>query len=92
MENPIHRFAVTVVAVVLTISAATAASPLTNSIGMLLVRIEPGSFTMGQDGPAADYHMTKHPSKCDDADWDERPVHRVTISAPFFRKATTILC
>ena len=25
---------------------------LTNSLGMKLVRIEPGSFRMGQDGPA----------------------------------------
>ena len=51
------------------------------SIGMKLVRIEAGSFVMGQDGPAADYRMNKHPAKRDDADWDEKPAHRVTISA-----------
>jgi hypothetical protein len=28
-----------------------AAEPVTNSIGMKLVRIEPGTFMMGQDGP-----------------------------------------
>jgi len=54
---------------------------LTNSIGMKLVRIEPGSFRMGQDGPPADYQMNKHPAKFDDADWDERPAHKVTISS-----------
>ena len=32
-----------------------AAEPITNSIGMRLVRIEAGSFAMGQDGPQTDY-------------------------------------
>ena len=61
-----------------------------NSLGMKLVRIEPGTFLMGQDGPAADYRMTKHPAKCDDADWDERPAHRVTLSAAFQLGATEV--
>ena len=39
---------------------------LTNSIGMKLVRIEPGRFTMGQDGPAGDYDVKKHASQFDD--------------------------
>jgi formylglycine-generating enzyme required for sulfatase activity len=30
--------------------AGQAAEPVTNAIGMKLVRIEPGTFTMGQDG------------------------------------------
>ncbi|MEQ1861594.1 MAG: hypothetical protein ABMA13_16865 [Chthoniobacteraceae bacterium] len=47
---------------------------------MKLVRIEPGSFTMGQDGPAADHHVKKHAAQFDDADWDETPANRVTIS------------
>jgi len=63
---------------------------ITNSIGMRLVRIEPGSFTMGQDGPPADYRMTKHPEKFDDADWDERPAHRVTLSQAFYVGATEV--
>lgn len=67
-----------------------AAEPITNSIGMKLVRIEPGSFTMGQDGPAADYKMTKHPAKFDDADWDEKPAHRVTITQPFHVAVTEV--
>lgn len=67
-----------------------AADTLTNSIGMKLVRIEAGSFIMGQDGPAADYKMTKHPEKFDDADWDEKPAHRVTITQPFFMGATEV--
>ena len=61
-----------------------------NSIGMKLVRIEPGSFIMGQDGPASDYKMTKHPEKFDDADWDEKPAHLVTITKAFQIGATEV--
>jgi formylglycine-generating enzyme required for sulfatase activity len=40
-----------------------------NSLGMRLVRVEPGTFTMG----------------CPEGgDFDERPVHRVTITRPFY--------
>ena len=81
----------TVLAFVVTGGAAFAAeSEQANSIGIKLVRIEPGSFRMGQDGPPADYRMDKHPAKCDDADWDERPVHRVTISTPFQMAMTEV--
>lgn len=64
--------------------------PITNSIGMKLVPIDAGSFTMGQDGPAADYKISKHPAKYDDADWDEKPVHRVTITKSFHMAATEV--
>ncbi|WP_395749151.1 SUMF1/EgtB/PvdO family nonheme iron enzyme [Prosthecobacter sp.] len=57
---------------------------------MKFVRIEPGSFMMGQDGPAADYKMTKHPAKFDDADWDEKPAHRVTITQTFHLGTTEV--
>jgi formylglycine-generating enzyme required for sulfatase activity len=63
---------------------------VTNSIGVRLVRIEPGTFSMGQAGPAADYRMQRHPAKFDDADWDEHPVHRVTISTAFYLGATEV--
>ncbi len=46
-----------------------------NSIGMKLVRIEPGSFVMGQ---------------VEGGDWDERPVHKVTITKSFFISATEV--
>lgn len=71
-------------------SSTSARETITNSIGMKLVRIEAGSFTMGQDGPAADYKMTKHPEKFDDADWDEKPAHKVVITQPFFMGATEV--
>ena len=40
----------------------------TNSLGMTLVRVDPGMFLMGSE----------------DGDRDERPVHEVTISQPFY--------
>src|SRR4051812_32991926 len=62
----------------------------TNSIGMKLVKIRPGSFIMGQDGPASDYRLIKHPAKFDDADWDEKPAHRVTLTQSFVMGATEV--
>ena len=61
-----------------------------NSIGIKLVPIEPGRFLMGQDGPAADYNVKAHAEKFDDADWDEKPAHRVTISTPYSIGATEV--
>ncbi|MDB6138505.1 MAG: hypothetical protein JWO94_1577 [Verrucomicrobiaceae bacterium] len=61
-----------------------------NSVGMKLVHIEAGSFVMGQDGPASDYRMTVHPAKFDDADWDEKPAHKVTLTHSFAMGATEV--
>ena len=52
-----------------------AADTFVNSIGMKFVRIESGSFMMGQK---------------DGGDWDERPEHRVTITRPFWMAVTEI--
>ncbi len=46
-----------------------------NGLGMRLLRIEPGSFLMGSP---------------QGGDFDERPVHRVTISRPFYLCATEV--
>ena len=67
-----------------------APEPITNSIGMKLVPIAPGSFQMGQDGPQTDYDMKKHPEESDLADWDEKPVHQVKISKPFYIGASEV--
>ena len=63
---------------------------ITNSIGIKLVRIEPGTFMMGQEGPQTDYKMHIHPGELDRADWDEKPVHKVVISRPFYVGATEV--
>lgn len=77
-------------AVLLSHTAVHAVEFMTNSIGMKLARIEPGSFIMGQDGPSADHRMSKHPEKFDDADFDEKPAHRVTLSQPFWMAITEV--
>ncbi len=74
----------------LALSSLHSAEPITNSIGMKLVPISPGSFVMGQDGPASDYKIAKHPEKFDDTDWDEKPTHRVTITQAFHMAATEV--
>ncbi len=61
-----------------------------NSLGMKFVRIEAGSFRMGQDGPPADHQMTAHPGRCNDCDWDESPAHRVTIRRAFQMAVTEV--
>jgi formylglycine-generating enzyme required for sulfatase activity len=46
----------------------------TNSLGMRLVRMPAGTFHMGSDR----------------GEWDERPVHEVTIRRPFYVSATEV--
>ncbi|HLB73627.1 MAG TPA: SUMF1/EgtB/PvdO family nonheme iron enzyme, partial [Sedimentisphaerales bacterium] len=56
-------------------AAARGGESFTNSIGMNLVGVEPGGFLMGQ---------------AEGGDWDERPVHNVTLSKPFAISATEV--
>jgi sulfatase modifying factor 1 len=66
------------VALMLTVCAlanAQGKKTLANSLGMAMVRIEPGSFVMGQ---------------AEGGDWDERPAHAVTISKSFYMAATPV--
>lgn len=48
----------------------------TNSVGMTLVPVSTGSFVMGSAGSVAN--------------WDERPLHRVEITVPFFVSETEV--
>ncbi|HEY0944042.1 MAG TPA: SUMF1/EgtB/PvdO family nonheme iron enzyme [Opitutaceae bacterium] len=59
-----------------TVGLNAASEPLVNSIGLKLVPIAPGEFVMG--------------SAARPANWDEQPVHRVTISAPFALSETEV--
>jgi formylglycine-generating enzyme required for sulfatase activity len=63
-----------------------------NTIGIRLVPIAPGTFTMGQDGPpvAGNGDMATHHAEFRAADWDEKPAHRVTITRPFSMAATEV--
>jgi formylglycine-generating enzyme len=72
--------------------AADGPKTITNSIGVKLVRIEAGTFLMGQDGPpiAGDGNMATHHAEFRSADWDEKPAHGVTITRPFYMAATEV--
>jgi formylglycine-generating enzyme required for sulfatase activity len=59
----------------LTPAADEAGKRITNSIGMPLVRIEPGAFAMGSPSGG---------------DFDERPVHKVAITRAFYIGATEV--
>jgi sulfatase modifying factor 1 len=68
---------------------ACAASPpkeLTNSAGMRMVWIPPGSFTMGFSGAPIPAAIAGRPWRAA-GDFDERPAHRVRISAGFYMGA-----
>ncbi len=56
-----------------------------NSLGIKLVRIEPGEFLMGQgDAPP------KTREEWNDRDWDESPAHKVKITKPCYLGVTEV--
>jgi len=55
----------------------------TNSIGMRFVRIEPGSFLMGVGKTPLPMEVAGRKHRLE-GDFDERPVHKVTITRPFY--------
>ncbi|MDO8586691.1 MAG: SUMF1/EgtB/PvdO family nonheme iron enzyme [Armatimonadota bacterium] len=61
-----------------------------NSIGLRMALIEPGSFLMGNDDPETS-RKVGGPEPLPRGDWDERPVHKVTISSPFYISAAEII-
>ena len=61
---------------------------ITNSIGMRLVRIEPGTFLMGNDRPLPDDLVLLGCRRY--GDFDERPVRLVRITKPFFVAVTEV--
>ncbi len=75
---------------------ALQAASSANSIGMTLVTVPAGSFEMGADSVPLPQELIKGPSgviydrTSADGDYDETPVHRVTISHPFAMSATEV--
>ena len=77
------------------VRGAEAREMVTNSIGITLVRIEPGTFRMGQDGPPLiDYlgpkRMGEMHKDSGRIDFDEKPAHQVTITQPFRMGVTEV--
>ena len=76
-------------------SVGQSAEPVTNSIGMKLMPIQPGTFMMGQDGPPMEDYMGQKRlgemyKDFDRIDFDEKPAHKVTITQPFLMGATEV--
>jgi formylglycine-generating enzyme required for sulfatase activity len=67
-----------------------------NSVEMTLVQIEPGSFEMGVDSVPLPLTITKGLSGASwdrtgqEGDYDEVPVHKVTISRPLLMSQTEV--
>jgi formylglycine-generating enzyme required for sulfatase activity len=93
-----NRSSAIAAAIATAVAAVIAATPSANvnSIGISLVRIEPGSFEMGVDSTPLPKELTKGPSGViydrpyNLGDYDEAPVHKVTISHAFWMSATEI--
>jgi formylglycine-generating enzyme required for sulfatase activity len=56
----------------------------TNSIGMNMVRIEPGRFAMGFGEKNLSKEVTTGNEQFPNGDFDEHPTHEVKITKPFF--------
>ncbi len=63
-----------------------------NSLGMKMVRVEPGSFMMGQerDNNGKNITLTYGDRQFMGGELDEKPVHQVTISTGFHMSATEV--
>ena len=76
--------------------AAHAARETTNSIGIALVEIPAGSFQMGVDSTPIPAELLKGPSgviydrPSNEGDYDEAPVHKVTINKAFLIGVTEV--
>ena len=76
--------------------AADGAKQTTNSIGIALVEIPAGSFQMGVDSTPIPAELLKGPNgviydrPSNEGDYDEAPVHKVTISKPFLIAVTEV--
>src|ERR1035441_771470 len=76
--------------------AASSSSSEVNSIGLSLVRVAPGSFEMGVDSLPLPKTLTAgangviYERTSDGGDYDETPVHKVTITQPFWMGATEV--
>jgi len=92
-----------VLGIILAVDAAEMhkAKLYTNSLGMKLVRIEPGTFKMGYDQVAAlsdeILNATEHNGRDiklsrfgQFGDYDEHPTHQVTISRAFYMSVTEV--
>ena len=56
----------------------------TNTMGMKFVRVEPGTFTMGQIDTPLPKEIRDGRGMFPSGDYDEKPLHKVTITKAFY--------
>src|ERR687895_642821 len=76
MQKPLLLLAAAFVSAGVAAPSKQPSASFTNSIGMKMVRVEPGTFPMG--------------SQLSRDHWTEQPVHSVTISRPFSISETEV--
>src|SRR5262249_50083725 len=59
---------------------SVAPKAITNSLGMTLVKITPGSFVMGEANTLPAAMLPKEMGYATRGDWDERPLRKVTLT------------
>lgn len=66
-----------------------AAEEFVNSIGIKMMPVPAGAFDMGESNPTPsnEFDVAQYLKR---GDWDEHPVHRVTISNPFYMAVTEV--
>jgi len=82
-EYTIAAVALLTTALLTSCGRAPTGQQFTNSLGMKMIRIEPGSFTMGRLNPTPPAGL-HGPELLLHGDWDEEPAHRVAISHAFY--------
>src|ERR1035438_6891219 len=94
--EPFMKQTLCVLALLAAVLIAAPPAGNTNSIGMALVRIEPGSFDMGVDSVPlpksliAGANGVIYDRTSNLGDYDETPVHRVTISQSYWMSVTEV--
>jgi formylglycine-generating enzyme required for sulfatase activity len=95
MKN-IHRISLALILAAGALVVAAPPAPQVNSIGMSLVRVPAGSFEMGVDSVPLPKSLLAGASGAvydrtsDAGDYDETPVHKVTIAHPFWMGVTEV--
>ena len=71
------------------LSRLCGAASFTNSLGIRMIPIEPGSFQMGEMNatPGKAFEIARYLTR---GDWDEHPVHAVTLSYRFHMAETEV--
>jgi formylglycine-generating enzyme required for sulfatase activity len=75
---------------VASVAELPASGHYTNSLGMKMIRIEPGTFTMGFEAEKLPQELVTKKGHLPTGDFDEHPAHQVKITKPFYMAACEV--